>query len=222
VDVTLFQELPVLDAIADRTQLTTELTEAGQMLTQASFMVKNNDKQFQRFTLSKEAEFWSAYVNGQAVKAEKEGDDLLVPLPRGDNRDQSFIVEIVYAQKLGTLKTLTPREIALASPKTDIQTTYAEWELFVPASHHLARFDGNMNVAQGTTYGLRDAWEEFVSAYRDLLRNARGVLAGLSLATLLATLVIAAARRGFRGITTALGVIAGLAVLAGMIRRPPP
>ena len=39
----------MLDAVADRTQLTTVLTEAGEMLTQASFMVKNNDKQFQRF-----------------------------------------------------------------------------------------------------------------------------------------------------------------------------
>jgi len=217
LDVTRFQELPVLDAIADRTQLTTVLTETGQMLTQASFMVKNNDKQFQRFTLSKGAEFWSAYVNGQAAKAEKEGDDLLVPLPRGENRDQSFAVEIVYAQKLGTLGTLTPREIALAAPKTDIQTTYAEWELFVPASHHLAGFDGNMNVAQGTTYGLRDAWDEFMGAYRDLARNARGFMVGLLFVTLVATLVIAAARRGLQGVATVLGVIAGLAILAGMM-----
>jgi len=92
LDVTRFQELSVLGAVADRTQMTTVLTETGQMLTQASFMVKNNDRQFQRFTLLKGAEFWSAYVNGQAVKAEKEGTDLLVPLPRGENRDQAFAV----------------------------------------------------------------------------------------------------------------------------------
>ena len=170
VDVTRFQESAVLDAIADRTQLTTVLTEAGQMLTQASFMVKNNDKQFQRFTLPNGAEFWSAYVSGQAVKAEKQDADLLVPLPRRANRDQAFAVEIVYAQSIGSIKSLVPREIALAAPKTDIQTTFAEWELFVPTTHHLARFAGNMSVARGTTYGWRDAWEEFVSIYRDLLR----------------------------------------------------
>src|SRR5207248_11802196 len=150
------------------------LTESGQMLTQASFMVKNNDKQFQCFTLPAGAEFWSAYVNGQAVKAEKENGGLLVPLPRGENRDQTFAVEIVYAQNIGSLKSITPREIALAAPKTDIQTTFAEWELYVPRTHHLARFSGNMTVARGTTYDWRDAWEEFVSTYRDLLRNARG------------------------------------------------
>src|SRR2546422_10332778 len=34
-------------------------SEAGEMLTQASFMVKNNDKQFQKFTLPKGASFRS-------------------------------------------------------------------------------------------------------------------------------------------------------------------
>ena len=104
VEVKRFDELPVLSAVADRTQLTTVLTDAGEMLTQASFMVKNNDKQFQRFTLPKGAEFWSAYVNGQAVKTEKQDGDLLVPLPRGANRDQAFAVEIVYAQNIGSIK----------------------------------------------------------------------------------------------------------------------
>src|SRR5439155_13058218 len=179
VDVTRFRESSVLEAVADRTQLTTVLTEGGQMLTQASFMVKNNDKQFQRFTLPKGAEFWSAYVNGQAVKTEKQDGDLLVPLPRGANRDQAFAVEIVYAQNIGSLKSLTARQIALAAPMTDIQTTFAEWELYLPASHELARFGGNMSVARGTTYGLRDAWEEFVGTYSHILRNSAGLLLGL-------------------------------------------
>ena len=160
VDVTRFPEEKVLEAVADRTQLTTVVTEVGEMLTQATFMVKNNDKQFQKFTLPNGAKFWSAYVNGQPAKAETDGNALLVPLPRQANRDQLFAVEIVYAQKVGSLKSLSPREIALAAPQTDIQTTFAEWELYVPASHQLAKFGGNMSVARGTTYGLRDAWTE--------------------------------------------------------------
>ena len=117
VEATRFPEEKVLEAVADRTQLTTVVTEAGEMLTQASFMVKNNDKQFQKFTLPKGASFWSAYVNGQPSKAEADGDALLVPLPRQANRDQAFAVEIVYAQKVESLKSLSPRSIALAAPK---------------------------------------------------------------------------------------------------------
>jgi hypothetical protein len=76
------QELPVLDAVADRTQITSVLTESGEMLTQASFMVKNNDRQFQRFQLPPGATFWKKFDAFSAVFrktscAEKE--NLLVP-----------------------------------------------------------------------------------------------------------------------------------------------
>ena len=104
----------MLEAVADRTQLTTVLTQAGQMLTQASFMVKNNDKQFQSFTLPAGADFWSCFVAGQAVKPERQGSSLLVPLPRADNRNQAFPVEIVYAQKAASLNPLKPGTIRLA------------------------------------------------------------------------------------------------------------
>ena len=111
--VTRFEELPVLDAVADRIELTTVLTEEGQLLTQSSFMVKNNEKQFQKFKLPKGAEFWSSYVNGQPAKPERDGDWLLVPLPRDANRDQAFAVDIVYAQND------QPEVVALPPPHVD-------------------------------------------------------------------------------------------------------
>src|SRR5437773_88586 len=208
VDVTRFPEEKVLEAVADRMQLTTVVTEVGEMLTQATFMVKNNDKQFQKFTLPNGAKFWSAYVNGQPAKAETDGNALLIPLPRQANRDQLFAVEIVYAQKVGSLKSLSPREIALAAPETDIQTTFAEWELYVPASHQLARFGGNMSVARGTTYSLRDAGTEFATAYRELWRNTKGLLVILVGVGVVAGMIISAVRRGWSGAITALGVVA--------------
>src|SRR5439155_4329982 len=217
VEATRFPEEKVLEAVADRTQLTTVVTEAGEMLTQASFMVKNNHKQFQNFTLPKGASFWSAYVNGQPSKAEADGDALLVPLPRQANRDQAFAVEIVYAQKVESLKSLSPRSIALAAPKTDLQTTFAEWELYVPGTHQLMNFDGNMSVARGTTYEWREAWTEFATAYRELWRSAKGLLALLVILGVIAAFVIAAVRRGWHGAMTALGVIAVGAVLSAML-----
>jgi type II secretory pathway pseudopilin PulG len=217
VEVTRFSEEKVLEAIADRTQLTTVVTEAGEMLTQATFMVKNNDKQFQRFTLPKGAKFWSAYVNGQPAKTETDGDAMLIPLPRQDNRDQAFAVEIVYAQKVASLKSLSPREIALAAPQTDVQTTFAEWELYVPATHQLARFGGNMSVARGTTYSLGDAWTEFMTAYREVWRNTKGLLVVLVVVGVIVALVISAVRRGWSGAITTLVVVAIGAVLAGMM-----
>ncbi|HWH72227.1 MAG TPA: hypothetical protein VNT26_22885, partial [Candidatus Sulfotelmatobacter sp.] len=217
VQVTRFEEVPVLEAVADRTELTTVLTEEGQLLTQSSFMVKNNEKQFQRFKLPKDAEFWSSYVNGQPAKPERDGDWFLVPLPREANRDQAFAVDIVYAQKIDLKTSLFPHRLALAAPLTDIPNTYAEWQLFAPASQRLSRFAGNMTVASGTTYSLHDAWQQFLGFYGNLIENHFGALLFCFVMGLLLLLVAAALRRGFRGAVGVLLVFAVLAILAAMM-----
>ena len=217
VDVNRFDELPVLDAAADRTQLTTVLTKEGQMLTQASFMVKNNDRQFQTFTLPAGADFWACYVGGEPIKPEKNGAKLLVPLPRRANRDEAFAVDIVYAQKIAPLKEWTPRAIGLAAPVTDMQTTYAEWELYVPLTHDLARFGGNMIVARGTEYGWRDAWLTFCRFYDALYRDALPFTLLFLFVGGLAFLVVMAIRRGWRGVAATVVVVMVLGLLAAML-----
>ena len=170
LNVTRYQEVPVLDAVADRTQLTSVVTEEGQMVTQASFMVKNNEKQYQKFRLPLGATLWGCYVNGQPVKGELDGDWLAVSLPRGANRDQAFGVDIVYAQKFDALQaSALPRSMAMLAPKTDVPNTYAEWEVYVPPTRRLSGFAGNMDVARDTTYGLLDGWRRFVGFYARIL-----------------------------------------------------
>ena len=214
VEVTRFKELPILEAVADRTQLTTVLTEHGQLLTQASFMVKNNDKQFQTFTLPAGADFWSCFVRGEPAKPERSGNQLLVPLPRGANRDEAFAVDIVYAQKIGDLKSWTPRGIALAAPVTDVQTTYAEWELYVPRTHRLANFAGNMIIARGTTQSVTDVLLEVLRTYSRWLRHDGGILVVVAVLFVLCVLILAGIRRGWRG---ALAVVAGLLVFGVLL-----
>lgn len=219
VDVLRHQELEVLDAVADRTQLTSVLTEAGEMLTQASFMVKNNDKQFQKFHLPGAAKLWGCSVNNQPVKAELDGDWLAVSLPRGANRDEAFAVTIVYEQKFDALKTgALPKSIQLAAPKTDVPNTYAEWEIYVPSSQRLSGFGGNMSVLHGTTYGLHDAWLAFTDFYASLFRESGGMIAGFGLlAILLVAIVGGAIRQGWSGVVVVLGVFCIMAILAGML-----
>ena len=218
VDVKRYAEQRVLEAVADRTQITSVLTESGQMLSQASFMVKNNEKQFQRFQLPAGAALWSCYVNGQPAKPERDGDWVLVSLPRDANRDQTFAVDIVYAQTNGALASLWGKPLQLAAPRTDIPNTYAEWQLFVPASLRLSDFGGSMNIAQGTTYELLDAWGKFLAFYGQVLHEAGGAILFIGLlAFLVIALVISAVRRGWHGIITLFAVVAILAVLGAML-----
>ena len=217
VHVTRFEELPVLAAVADRTELISVITEEGQMLTQASFMVKNNEMQAQRFTLPKGAELWSTFVNGQPAKPERDGADILVSLPRDANRDQAFAVDLVYKQSVDLKASLFPRRLELKAPITDIPNTYAEWALFVPMTKRLSGFDGNMTVASGTTYGLRDAWQECLQFYWNLIERNVGVILLCLVIGVLAALVIAAARRGMRRALEIIAVLAIIALLGAML-----
>ena len=117
-------------------------------------------------------------------------------------------MDIVYAQKFDPLQgRLWSRTIQLAAPKTDVPNTYAEWQIYVPPTQRLSGFGGNMTVARGTVYGLRDAWNRFARFYGDVWRQAGGTLAvfgGLTLA--LVAMVGGAIRRGWRGAAAVLGV----------------
>lgn len=213
-----FTEVPVLEAVADRTQITSVLTAGGEMLTQASFMVKNNDKQFQRFELPADSRLWSCYVNGQPAKPERDAGWVLVPLPRAANRDQASAVDIVYAQTNGSIASTFGKKLVLNAPRTDVANTYAEWQLFVPPTLRLSSFGGSMNVTQGTTYELLDAWQKFLSFYGEVLREAGGGIFVIGLlATLVFGLVISAVRRGWSGVLTLFAVMAILMVLGAML-----
>src|SRR5208337_2936149 len=213
VDVQRFSEANLLSAVADRTELTTVLTEAGEMLTQASFMVKNNDKQYQRFKLPNDAKFWSCHVNGLPVKTERDGDWLMTPLPRGANRNQAFAVDIVYAETNRLKMGLLPRALAWQAPQTDVPNTYAEWALYAPAAYRLSGFAGNMTPVRGTTYGLLDAWQKFTRFYWDFLHESGGgLLLAFTLVGLVVALIASAVRRGASGVLSVLAVVSLVAI----------
>jgi type II secretory pathway pseudopilin PulG len=217
LQVKRFAEVKSLAAVADRTELTSVITEEGQMLTQASFMVKNNEMQAQRFTLPKGAELWSTFINNQPAKPERDGEAIIVSLPREKNRDQAFSVDIVYKQSVDLTPSLLPRRVVLDAPGTDVPNTYAEWSLFVPSSRRLGGFDGNMTVAQGTTYGLYDAWQECLQFYWTLVEHNAGGIVFLLVLGVFAALVGAAVRRGFRRALEVLLVLSILAILSAML-----
>jgi hypothetical protein len=221
LNVTRHEQVAVLDAVTDRAQLTSVLTPRGEMLTQAGFMVKNNERQYQRFQLPPGATLWGVSVNGEPVKADRDGDWVLVSLPRGADRDQTFAVDLNYAQQVGDLGRLGgawPRGLEFVAPRTDVPGTYAEWELYTPPARRLSGFGGNMTVARGTTYGLRDGWDEFVKVYAGWWhRFGAALIVTAVIAVFLGSLWVLGRRKGFNGLVQALVVFALLAIMAGML-----
>lgn len=218
LNVTRHEQVATLAAVADRAQLTSVLTKEGEMLTQAGFLVKNHEQQYQRFRLPAGATLWGVAVNGVPVKADQDGDAVLVALPRDADRDRAFAVDLQYVQQLGGLDGAWPRRLALQAPATDVPGTYAEWELYVPPTRRVAGFGGNMTVARGTTYGFRDAWAEFTGFYARLWHDyALALIFGGGVTVFVVALGLYGRRRGFAGVATVLGVFAVLFILAGMM-----
>lgn len=216
--VTRHAELPVLDAVADRAQLTSVLTAGGEMLTQASFLVKNNERQFQEFRLPKGATLWGAAVNGEPVKADRDGDWVLLSLPRAEDRDQVFAVDLKYAQQFGRLGRWVPSAVTVTAPETRVPGTYVEWELYLPTHKRVSGFGGNLTVARDTRYELRDAWQSFVNVYKGLWHEfGPALIVGVGILALVVSLVVYGRKRGFSGAITVLAVFTILAILLGMM-----
>ena len=218
LELTRHEELSVLDAVADRAEFTSVLTLSGEVLTQAGFMVKNNERPHQRFRLPAGATLWGVAVNGEPVRADRDGDWVVIALPRGGNRGETFAIEIKYAQQMGALGSLIPKRLTLAAPKTDVPGTYAEWVLYVPASRHVAGFGGTMAVAGGTTYSARDGWEQCVAFYAGLW-HAYGprLIVGGCIAGFVLAVILYGRKNGFGGVLSVIVVFGILAVLAGML-----
>ncbi|HEV2456383.1 MAG TPA: type II secretion system protein, partial [Verrucomicrobiae bacterium] len=124
----------------------------------------------------------------------------------------------MYAQTNGALASTLGKSLALDAPRTDVPNTYAEWRLYAPIGFRLSSFGGSMNVAEGTTYGIFDAWRKFLAFYVDVLRAAGSTtfIFGL-LAFLVIAFVISAVRRGWNGVLTLFVVVGIFTILAAML-----
>lgn len=221
----------LLAAVADRNELTTEITDAGQMLTKAVFKIKNTRAQHQHFTLPPGSQLWSSLIDGQPVKPERISnteDKYLIPLPLNADRNRALSVELVYAQKLpkpikrdSTLSSAFPVKIKLTAPVTDIPNTYNVWNVHVPKDKHLFDFDGNMVVEHQREYSWMDAWNQFVNYYRYMPASQRAffVLIGMAL-FVISTLVLAGLRKGWRGVITGTAIYAGIFIICLIVDSP--
>ena len=135
-----FAQAEVLQALVDDARLTTVVADDGQMMTGLALSVRNNGRQFLEITLPKDAQVWSAFVAGQAVRPSLRDGKLVLPIERAD--DSAISVELIYV----SAETF-PRmrgTVALASPAFDVPVKNARWELYLPSDYGYGKFAGTM------------------------------------------------------------------------------
>jgi len=131
VSVTEHEDAPVLTAIIETLNATAALLENGTEATWIDLTVKNNRKQFLRFSVpGEDVEVWSLLLDGEPAKPKRTGDDVLVPLPRGDSETASRI-SIVLLRRGPAVRSFGRLEPYL--PTFDIPVSEALWTVYLPA-----------------------------------------------------------------------------------------
>ena len=174
VAIRKLQDVSVRIAVIDRATFTSVLAKDGTYVTEAVFLVRNNEKQFLGVGLDKEAKVWAATVNGQPVKPARDdaGNEVLIPLSKstgGGMQDGIFPVSIIYETNTdkafrGALDTRS-----LSLPKTDILVNQYDWTVYLPESRRFLYARGDFEKSLGGWggmggYGAGGAAREDISA----------------------------------------------------------
>jgi hypothetical protein len=102
VNVARYQQESVLMANIEEARYKIQASDEGKTLVQARYAIRNNQRNFLKITLPKDAVVWSASLSGNPVRPGKAPDgSLLLPLAKARSGEEApvFAVEILYFKR---------------------------------------------------------------------------------------------------------------------------
>jgi hypothetical protein len=141
------QTVETLNASAAHAWIETSVLENGHLVTRAVWSVANDEKQFLRVTLPKEARVLTVRVAGESVRAvADESGAIAVPLPKG----RTVPVEVSFETVRGQLGWLG--RIALEAPHPDVRTSDVQWLVCTPADVSILSTSTDLKASEGYAY----------------------------------------------------------------------
>jgi len=166
VRLTRHEDHPVLAAIAEQAHLATIVSQQGELLTRAAYLIKANKKQFLEVALPPDAELWSCLVAQRSVKpvAGAQGR-LLIPLDAAIDAGGTT-VELVYFERRPALTRLG--QLRLRGPVLDVPATIANWTVYAPHDVPFLRVSGNLDRGISPAQFIDDSFPVRVASASDL------------------------------------------------------
>ncbi len=138
-------------AVVQRAELDTVLSAEGVALTAARYQLRTKAA-FLEVRLPAQSELWSAYLDGQPVAPQRDGDRLLLDLPASAQhaiRD----LQVIYETRVTSLVLLN--QVASDAPTLwlrsdrdaqagEVPTADVTWRLLLPEGHRLVRSSGTV------------------------------------------------------------------------------
>lgn len=148
--------IDVASAIADSGSLITTITDEGKIVTRATYLFKQRNKQFVSLTLPKGCELWSVTLNGKDIVPYIDDDGYVrISLQRftdGINQ-KNIIINFTYFQFKENLSESKCVELIAAVPDCPVNKLF--WSLFYPSQWHITSSDGDFNTSRMTIWGKK-------------------------------------------------------------------
>ncbi len=142
--VTHHKELQTLAANIETATYQTLMTADGLMVTRASYLIKNNRRQFIRVKLPEDSEIWSLSVDGKAEKPAVTGNgsgmEILVKMI---NSNQGFPMELIFASQTEKMRNIGT--LAFLLPEPDMVVTKTHWDLYLPDDYRYGDIESNLD-----------------------------------------------------------------------------
>jgi hypothetical protein len=149
LQVTRHDYEPVAEVVVSHMHLDTVLAADGRATTEAYLVVQNNDRQNLELTLPPNATIRAVTVEGES-RAPREGEEgrVLIPLPSGLGKDQSFVVALAYDHDVERSSSLGFATTKAVSPVAkDVTADLLTWRVFAPDDHTYTSFGGSVAPA---------------------------------------------------------------------------
>lgn len=129
-------------AVVESANLSSTLTEEGNMITDLALMLRNSRQQYLDLKLPESAQIWHAFVAGEAVTPLRDGALTKVPVARAAGSKTAFEVRLRYSDERAKLGRVG--SVKLESPMQGIDIMRLGWTLSLPEGYDIVRDMGNL------------------------------------------------------------------------------
>lgn len=144
--VTRHQAAEVLPAAVHEVNLTSVVSDDGQMVTRVELSLRVGDLRFLELTLPEGSELWTVFVQDRPVTPLVQGSKVMIPLE--DVVDTEARLDLLYAGQ-GVLGALTRRQ-RFEGPRLNLPLRDVAWTLYLPSGYRYFDVDGSLEPVAGT------------------------------------------------------------------------
>jgi hypothetical protein len=166
--------IPVENAIADSSEITTCLTDDWKLITQVTWYVSQRDRKYLSISLPDTCDIWQINVNGkERSPLMDEKGKVRISLHQnksdGTEREQLKITAVYF------IKGASTDHLVLRAPTPDIPVSKLSWIVFYSKKLNISDVKGDFQITTGTFFKHRNQMETSESElrYQSVLKSGR-------------------------------------------------